>query len=492
MGFKVDSSFLKFLTIGAAGTQKVMQIMREAGLQPIELERYSATNKIWSTKVKRLRLPDLLCVRTGLRVEVRAKSLLALKMSDAPENLARRWFAGLRREDMVAFIQCGTVDSRPEPAETAELFWVGDLLDVRESVTRLGPPKSASEGSERDREWPTIVPTQSGTVLDVTVEHLRSVLDGGRAQTWRLNGKVPYLRPGERFVGYKQFIAGAPARKAFLHEVQGRQWQPSGLATSGDAVDRYVCAKALGVVGTQIDIEVLRELTRDADPRIALEAAGSLAKLGHEEGLTRVAGDIWQPSVDYLRMEALFILSELANSPLHRAAADLLDSVAQSSRFSGTEAPQAAIWGLGYRGLREYLRLIPYLSAESADERIHALVALGPNLPIPACNELVAILLYSNSTPVARAAACYAIGQLRDVGYVAGLLQQKVRENTGELQAWAIAALGALDGSLASAFITDDEVSTLVRPTQLSTSRENWTRSPLIQEQLAFVSQQVV
>ena len=102
MGLKVDSSFLKFLTMGALGTRRVHELMTHAGLQPIELERYSRSNKIWSTKMKRLRLPELLCVRTGLRVEVRAKSKCAIKMSDAENNPDRRWNTGLADRDMIA------------------------------------------------------------------------------------------------------------------------------------------------------------------------------------------------------------------------------------------------------------------------------------------------------------------------------------------------------------------------------------------------------
>lgn len=74
MGFKTDTSFLRFLSMGALGVRQTMAQLRTAGFEPIELERYCGSNKIWMTKVKRLRLPDVLCVRTGLRVEVRAKS----------------------------------------------------------------------------------------------------------------------------------------------------------------------------------------------------------------------------------------------------------------------------------------------------------------------------------------------------------------------------------------------------------------------------------
>src|SRR6185503_1964997 len=119
MGFKVETSFLRFLTMGALAAQRVIQAMTAEGLRPIELERYSSSNKIWQTKVKRLRLPDLLCVRTGLRVEVRAKSKLEIKMSDTPTNPGRVWDAGLRDEDIVALVPCNAGEHGPEPAERA-------------------------------------------------------------------------------------------------------------------------------------------------------------------------------------------------------------------------------------------------------------------------------------------------------------------------------------------------------------------------------------
>lgn len=95
MGLKADDSFLRFVSMGAVGALAAMKHLREMGFQVIELERYSTSNKIWSTKVKRLRLPDLLCVRTGLRFEVRGKSDLAIKMSHSPKNAERAWDSGL-------------------------------------------------------------------------------------------------------------------------------------------------------------------------------------------------------------------------------------------------------------------------------------------------------------------------------------------------------------------------------------------------------------
>lgn len=127
MGFKADASFLKFLSMGAAGARQVVAQMRKAGFEPIELERYCTSNKIWTTKVKRLRLPDILCIRTGLRVEVRAKSDLKIRMSDAPTNADRRWHSGLRDIDLCAFIACEERDGVAFPADQAVFFDVKSL-----------------------------------------------------------------------------------------------------------------------------------------------------------------------------------------------------------------------------------------------------------------------------------------------------------------------------------------------------------------------------
>lgn len=106
MAFKRDWSFLDKITMGSVGTKRVIEILNAEGHQIIELERYCTSNKIWSTKIKRLRIPDLLCLRCGKRIESRAKSKLGIIMSDSKNNLDRRWYSGLRKSDLVAFVQC--------------------------------------------------------------------------------------------------------------------------------------------------------------------------------------------------------------------------------------------------------------------------------------------------------------------------------------------------------------------------------------------------
>ena len=117
--------------MGALGTQHVMGQLTRLGFVPVELERYASSNKIWSTKIKRLRLPDLLCVRTGLRVEVKAKSNLEIRMSHAPNNPDRHWDAGNADEDIIALVPCYIGNTGPCVAGEASFFSVSAL---RQSV----------------------------------------------------------------------------------------------------------------------------------------------------------------------------------------------------------------------------------------------------------------------------------------------------------------------------------------------------------------------
>ena len=154
MGFKTNTSFLRFLSMGALGVRQTMKQLAGMGFSPIELERYCASNKIWMTKVKRLRLARCAVCPHGARLEVRAKSDLRIRMSDAPENPDRTWDAGLRDDDVGRVHRYnGAPRDEQRPADEAVFFGVRGL---RESVgaVKAGSPKSASEGAERDRTWP--------------------------------------------------------------------------------------------------------------------------------------------------------------------------------------------------------------------------------------------------------------------------------------------------------------------------------------------------
>lgn len=105
--FKSDESFLQKLAIGAAGTKATMVRLRELGFDPIELERGSSGFKLWKRiKIKRVRVPDILCLRSGLRFESRGKTKLEISMSHSLADPNRAWNTGLADHDYVVIVVC--------------------------------------------------------------------------------------------------------------------------------------------------------------------------------------------------------------------------------------------------------------------------------------------------------------------------------------------------------------------------------------------------
>jgi len=106
MALKRDSDFAAYISIGAIGSAAVAEHLRHKhGHTPIELERYSMANKIWRTRVKRLRVPDLVCTACGRRIESRAKQAqLGIILSDSTQS-GRGWdHGGMREQDLYVFV----------------------------------------------------------------------------------------------------------------------------------------------------------------------------------------------------------------------------------------------------------------------------------------------------------------------------------------------------------------------------------------------------
>ena len=493
MGLKVDSSFLRFVTMGALGTRRVAELMTKAGLQPIELERYSRSNKIWQTKVKRLRLPDLLCARTGLRVEVRAKSDLAIKMSDAPTNSDRRWNSGLAARDMIAFVLIReTEHGILRAAENAELFWVEDLA-VTENQSRLGPPKSASEGAERDREWPSTVANSNGVVQGLVEGRLTTRLESGRNQTYQLRGKTAYFAPGQRFLAESQFLAGIPVRKAAFPDPCKVRWNPRDLLSSPSPIDRYVAVKALGVVGGAADLAAVTQIgERDQEGRVALEAAAVLVRFGNTRGLDLLRNAIENPTMVFLRMEAVLALSELAGTTLAPQCAEILSEYARSERFAGDEVRQAAIWGLGKDGLRAYHTLLDFLDTEADEERVHATCGFGADASPAIADSLVAALTAPTSTDRRRASASFILARTIPTEISAPRVVAAFTSLDPRARNWALATLGQMNPASVQRYINTPTLAAQLEPLHLTSPETNWTRSEQLVDKLAFVRRQTL
>jgi HEAT repeat protein len=482
MGFKVDASFLRFLTMGAVGVRAVQHHLTTHGFVPIELERYCTTNKIWSTKVKRLRLPDLLCVRTGLRIEVRAKSALCVKMSDALANPERRWDAGLRDEDLVAFVPCTstaeTIEARNEP-----LFFSVYDLRASETASKLGSPKSAAEGAERDREWPTTVPKSDGIVLTVDDDRIATRLASGRSQTYQLRSKHAYVVAGERFCAGTSFLAGVISRPTSLEGLT-LSWNPALALRSKEPIDRYAAAKAIPhrEGGPELRTEIESLIGSEPEPRVALEMAASATRLGSEQGMQHVVATVWAGDRGDLSMEGVLILTELGTGD----AADELVRVAGDEQFNGQEIRQAAVWGLGKGGAREYACLLPFIADNDEAVALHAIAGFGQDTPRSVADELVALL--RNGSPRERASASLSLSVIASEDALAAVISSS--RSSLDDDTWLVATLGRFHPDDVRQALNSDPLLDKVEPLLLLSEQSNWlaTRDVLLDFQ--FLRQQ--
>ena len=137
--------------MGAIGTQRVFDDLREQGHHPIELERGSMSYKIWkSIKIKRIRVPDILCIKCNHRIESRAKTQLQISMSHSHSDPERRWDHGLEDGDLVALVLCRKVGESPVALIADPLVQyvsVDKLRDAQRSGLIVDVrPKGAEEG----------------------------------------------------------------------------------------------------------------------------------------------------------------------------------------------------------------------------------------------------------------------------------------------------------------------------------------------------------
>lgn len=490
MGFKADTSFLKFLSMGAAGARQVTKLLESSGFQPIELERYCTSNKIWSTKVKRLRLPDLLCVRTGTRIEVRAKSDLKIRMSDAPTNPDRRWNAGMRQDDLSAFIACFDDDGTPRPADEAVFFSFGDL-EKTEGVSALGPPKSVSEGAERDRTWPCIVPQRTGIVDSVDKKTITVIMDpdedrpAARRQTFQLRGKIAYVSPGDRFKAQASIIAGVPPRRVDIKSYLNNRYDPLADLDSKNAVDRYAAVKSLPYLldtKKQVVAAIDRRLGIEKEERVLLETAGAGTSLESQKAWDCLASFLRKQERADLRMEAVFILTEL-RSP---GARELLLKIANDTSFSDDEIKQAAVWGLGKAGLKKYADLVSFLGDANRDVVLHAVAAFGDDVDGPVIDQLIADLVSGDGQ---RAPA--ASEALRVIGNDVALnaLIAAAHQKTGSID-WILATLGRFDANRVRSALEGDALLDRLAPLLLLSATSNWMSEDTVDIDLKFLLKQ--
>jgi hypothetical protein len=487
VAFKQDEDFLRFITMGAAGSASASEHLREVhGHRTIELERYAMANKIWATKIKRLRLADLICLNCGLRVEARAKSDLKVRMSHSTTE-GREWDAGLRDDDLCAFVPWadGAVAGPPE------YFAVGDMREAAD-YARFGPPKAASEGAERDMTWPMRRATRDGVVERVDPHGGRVTLRPfeGRRQPVYMPDDVEtfiYVSEGDEVRGGQTFVMGCLDLPGDVR-CPGETWDIDADFYDADPSTRYAAVKAVGARG---DAELEGELLdvaadEEEDDRIRLEACASLSRLDPQrytrhvvaQAQERTSGDRHAMA---MAMEAIFILSELRSDE----AADALAALAADPKLD-SEARCAAVWGLGVAGVDDAERVLPFIADDDEDVALHALAGIG-HLPAGSY-DAAAEMLGGTDREAASAAALLA---KQGTDGARALLARGAGE--GRAAMWAVAALGGMaepDVRAAANPTLAPELERVLAP--VWAARTSWLRRQEMDTPLRFLERQTI
>lgn len=353
MNFKSDESFLEKISIGVTGARAVYDDLKKMGHNPIELERCSMSFKIWKgTKIKRIRVPDILCVNCGIKIESRAKSKLEISMSHSESDPSRVWDIGLDDSDRVAYVVCKYEGPRPidfSAEETVQYALVGDMQAAyRQEKTLKTKPKGAQEGSEVRIEWPSKVSSCSGVVKEIGPDSMVVTRDGDlrsiRVKLITKNIRLdPLVGVGDKTIKNQIIAAVIPIVTHFecLGDADANHYVAK--LRSASLTDRYASTKALSLFKDEVAYAALRERMNDPKEHIyiRLDAAASLARNGHQDGWAFIKNTIAE-NVTEARLEAVIILSEIKNED----SCDLLRKTLEDKE-QHPDVRAGAAWALG-------------------------------------------------------------------------------------------------------------------------------------------------
>lgn len=351
--YKSDVSFLEKISLGAVGTRKVFEDVTAQGHSPIELERGSMSFKIWKQiKIKRVRVPDILCINCDKRVESRAKTNLEITMSHSISTPERGWDFGLEDDDYIALVKCVKGGERPtdwvaeDPVQYVEVGSMRAAYD--KNLAFAEKPKGATEGFEIRVTWPSSLASDHGEVTLVNSQKIQyRGSTSGRIVTLLLSKRGTTLEPRVRVgetVRKNQIVASVvPVVQRFNCGKTTSTEYYLGMLDSTSLSDRYVSAKALAHFTSDAAADALAKTVRNEREHIyvRLEAASSLLKMGHTEYLNFFKGLL---SDQYLenRLECVIVLGEIDSD---KSCDFLIGTLLDSNQHPEIRA--GAAWSLG-------------------------------------------------------------------------------------------------------------------------------------------------
>jgi len=364
LSLKPDASFFRKIAVGVVGTRAVCRDLASHGHDIRELERGALDTKIWKdVKRKRVRIPDLVCLRCGLRFESRAKTAPKLSMSHSDEG-ERAWDYGMVDSDTVAFPICEVVDEaqwsvgrlggavsywhernwvRWRAWPHVNYFRTGDL---RKSPFQRESPKGVTEGAEVTISWPAAFSTTEGVVEEVGDGRLGIRPPSGRRR-WLRTGDMRLVVGLNDVVRAGQVVASgvAPLRAPNCTGAPPHK-HLEALLQSREKTQRFTGVRLARLAGHTEFEEVIRDLERDAeeDVYVRLEAASFLiATCGTDAGT--MFGPYLDCADDQVRLEAVIALGEAGTDHAEALLGALLED-----RSRAYYLRSAAAWSLGRIG----------------------------------------------------------------------------------------------------------------------------------------------
>lgn len=361
INFKNDESFLRKLAVGAEGTKLAMAKLRSLGFAPIELERGSTGFKIWKKiKIKRVRMPDILCLRTGLRFESRGKTNQEISMSHSRKDESRRWDFGMRNDDTVVIIQLLQDPENPISLERISPIHFIKISEMQkacdEKTVKITEPKGVEEGSEIRIIWPSASASSCSKVVEITDKRISlQPFSGGRKQSIRLNqktGKTEYNLHPQVEIGQEvernQIVASVVS--VDLSILKPEDVTPDYFVSklkSPNVTERYSAAKALKYRWFEEASIPLRSRMEDKedDVYVRLEAAAALAANGDDSGWLFMENNLTQSTMQVpltTQLETVIVASEIDHLRSQRILVNILCDNERDS-----ELRAGAAWGLG-------------------------------------------------------------------------------------------------------------------------------------------------
>ena len=382
--FKTDVSFLEKISAGATGTTQVFVDLKKQDHSPIELERGSMSFKIWKKiKIKRVRVPDILCVRCGIRVESRAKTDLQVTMSHSISDPMRGWDFGLTDGDFIAFVNCVKSGERPIDWKADELVQYVKVEEMRKALAENKvisiKPKGATEGFEARLTWPSAVAKADGRVTSIDrncLKYRRKDDDRTIRLSLKKGGLVlaPIVKVGDTTRRNQILASVVPTSDKITCDRSLTQSYYVKLLKSSSLSDRYGAAKALSFFKSNETISTLKEKMGDEKEHIyiRLESACSLLKIGNKESVPFFEKLLCDQYLEN-RLECVIVLGEIGQ----RDSSDLLIKTLLDTK-QHPEIRAGAAWSLGELKDKKALNaLVTAFDAVEKDIRVEAARAMA-------------------------------------------------------------------------------------------------------------------